>query len=336
VIELTAQFVPVSEDYYRFDVADQEAKAGKPAGTQTAEYRFFDKLLRRARLLGKEAGETSALLGNDTHTQGMYAVTPSGRVLGMIHQWNRPDLYAAMLRRSLARWAKLPRAQRLLPQAPDRAKGRLGDVMRADLYPRDGLVLTQVTRALPYEPEEGPGYDRAIASHPIYTHLDHVWFRKQEARQFLPERIEEGAWRQVPRSLMMRLAQLHLGTNTDTITGWFADTTVKEARLTVVVVAVAGGRAECRLEGRTVVDGPQDWADHKNSGYRANLLGRAVYDLKSERFVEFDLVALGIRSHGPEGRKDAPNPMPLGELLTLAGQAPADRLPPGYLDRYGW
>ena len=26
--------------------------------------------------------------------------------------------------------------------------------MRADLYPEDGLVLTEVTRALPYEPEQ--------------------------------------------------------------------------------------------------------------------------------------------------------------------------------------
>jgi hypothetical protein len=91
------------------------------------------------------------------------------------------------------------------------------------------------------------------------------------------------------------------------------------------------------LQGATWVDGPQDSADGERSGYRANLLGRAVYDVKAERFVAFDLVALGIRQHGGiEVRPDTPNPIPLAVLLTLAGTAPADRLPPAHLDRYRW
>jgi len=102
-------------------------------------------------------------------------------------------------------------------------------------------------------------------------------------------------------------------------------------------VAVVYGKAECRLEGKTWVDGPQDSADGKHSGYRANLEGRMVYDLERERFVAFELVALGIRTHGGgEIRTDTPNPIPLGVLLTLSGTAPADRLPPAYLERYSW
>src|SRR5207248_661825 len=99
------------------------------------------------------------------------------------------------------------------------------------------------------------------------------------ARRFLPQEIKEGATHQVPRTALNRLVCFHLGTNTDTIAGPFAERTIKEARLTVTVVAVVGGRAECRLEGRTWVDGPQDSADGKDSGYRANLLGRMAYDL---------------------------------------------------------
>jgi hypothetical protein len=140
-----------------------------------------------------------------------------------------------------------------------------------------------------------------------------------------------------PGPILERLVRFHLGTNTDTIAGPFGENTIKEARLTVSVVAVAGGRAELQMAGSTLVDGPQDSADGQPSGYRAHLLGRMVYDLKSQRFVAFDLVALGIRRHGGgEIRQDTPNPIPLGELFSLAGNAPADRLPPAYLDRYDW
>src|SRR5262249_40897753 len=157
-------------------------------------------------------------------------------------------------------------------------------------YPEGGLVLTEITRALPYEPASGPRYEKAIASHPRYARLDHAWFRKAEARQFLPTRIEAGATHQVPRKVLDRLVRFHLGTNTDTIAGPFGEKTIKEARLTATIVAVKDGQVECHLEGRTWVDGPQDSADLKHSGYRANLLGRLVYDRKGERFVAFELV----------------------------------------------
>jgi hypothetical protein len=267
----------------------------------------------------------------------MYMLTPGGRILGMMHQWDRPALYVQMLRRGLDQWAKISAAERRLPRPPVRDRGRLGNVMKAELYPADGLVLREITRSLPYEPAVGPRYDKTSASHPIYARLDQVWFRKQEARQFLPARIEAGAVHSVPAKLLDRLVLLHLGTNSDTIAGPFGDDTRREARLTVTVVAVNGPRAELTLQGATWVDGPQDSAGGANSGYRANLLGRAVYDGKAERFVAFDLVALGIRNHGGgEVQPETPNPIPLGVLLTLAGTAPADRLPPAHLDRYGW
>jgi hypothetical protein len=317
--------------------AEEQAKWGKTEGSQAAEFKFYKKMLEQARAMARR-GETSALLSQDTcHTQGMYVLTPSGKVLGMVHQWSRPDLYVALMRRGLARWKQLSPKERRLAKTPDRNEGRLGDVMRADLFPRDGLVLTEITRALPYEPLVGPRYKEIIASHPKYCRLDHAWLRKDEARQFLPEKIEKGASQRLPRTVLDRLVRFHLGTNTDTIAGPFGEDTIKEARLTVVVVGVTGDRAECRLEGRTVVDGPQDSADRKNSGYASNLLGRAVYDLKAERFVEFDLVALGIRHHGGnEVRKDTPNPIPLGVLLTLSGQSQVSHFPPAYLERYGW
>jgi hypothetical protein len=336
LVELAGKFIPVSEDFYRFHVAKEQAGWGKPKGVQTEEFQFFQRMLDQARMLARQ-GDPSALIGEGCHTQGMYVLTPNGKVLGMMHQWDRPDLYVAMLKQSLSIWNRLKPAERRWPQAPNRAQGKLGDVMRTDLFPADGLALTDITRALPYAPEHGPHYEPAIASHPMYARLDHAWFRKHEARQFLPKRIEPGAEHQVPRSILERLARFHLGTNTDTIAGPFGERTIKEARLNVRVVAVENGRVDLSMQGTTLVDGPQDSAGGKHSGFRAKLLGRMVYDLKTQRFVAFDLVALGIRQHGGgEIRQDTPNPIPLGVLLSLAGNAPADRLPPAYLERYGW
>ena len=333
---LSARCIPVSEDFTRFQEAREEAERGKTAGIQTQEFQYFHQMLAQARALDKR-GEPAAILGDGCHTQGMYLLTPGGKILGMMHQWDQPALYIKMLKHGLERWAEIPATQRRLPQPPARDRGRLGDVLKSALYPADGLVLREITRALPYEPTRGPRYDKAIASHPDYARLDHVWYRKSEACQFLPARIEPGAVQTVPRKILERLVLLHLGTNTDTIAGPFGDKTIREARLDVAVVAVNGPLTELTLQGATCVDGPQDSADGERSGYRANLLGRAVYDRKAERFVEFDLVALGIRQHGgKEIREDTPNPIPLGVLLTLAGTAPGDRLPPAHLNRYGW
>lgn len=333
---MTAEFIPVADDFERFGATEEAAKAGKSEGAKAEEYKFFQKMLAHARELEKQ-GQSVAILGSGCHTQGMYVLTPAGQVLGSVHQWDQPKLYVAMLKRSLVKWRDLSPDRRRLPYAPDRSKGRLGDPLRTSLYPEDGLVLTEITRALPYEPESGPRYNRAMASHPAYTRLDHAWFRKKEARKFLPAKIEPGATHEVPQDILDRLARCHLGTNTDTIAGAFGEGTVKGARLTVAVAGVAGDRAECRMEGATWVYGPQESADGKNSGYQANLLGRMVFDLKNERFKEFELVALGIREHGgSEVRNDTPNPIPLGVLLTLSGTKPADRVPPSYIERYGW
>jgi hypothetical protein len=300
------------------------------------EYKFFKNMLAEARSLAK-MGVRSAIIGSGCHTQGMYALAPNGTVLGMIHQWDRPQLYVAMMKLALERWEQLSRKERLLAKAPDPVKGRADNYPRADLYPEDGLVLKDSTRSLPYDPPTGLRYSKGASSHPDYNRLDFSWFRKDEARQFLPERIEVGARHDVPRKMFDRILLLNLGTNTDTLAGAFGHDTVKEARLTVTVKAIKDGRAELELEGTTWIWGPQDSAARKNSGYRAKLLGKAAYDLKAQRFVEFGLVALGIREFGgPEVPTNAPNPLPLGVLFTLAGNGPADRIPPGHLHRYGW
>jgi hypothetical protein len=72
----------------------------------------------------------------------------------------------------------------------------------------------------------------------------------------------------------------------------------------------------------------------------ARLEGRAIYDLKAETFVSFELLALAERWGGNayNGRVDQRDcgPAPLGVVLRLAGDSAAEHVPPLFFGSYGW
>ena len=130
--------------------------------------------------------------------QGMYAVTPSGRFLASCNT-RSADHVAKMLRTALARWKELPREKRHLSKelASKLDQGRGW----ADRYPTDGLVLRVTTRDLPGA-KEGRDWKRNAWNH------DYAWFKKSEARGFLPEKIASGQKANVPNALVRRLVQI--------------------------------------------------------------------------------------------------------------------------------
>jgi hypothetical protein len=74
-------------------------------------------------------------------------------------------------------------------------------------------------------------------------------------------------------------------------------------------------------------------------GYEARLLGRATYDVAKERFLTFELVAVGTRWGGTQFnvRRDDLDPAPMGVLFTLAGDSPWERVAPAFFNEvYGW
>jgi hypothetical protein len=76
----------------------------------------------------------------------------------------------------------------------------------------------------------------------------------------------------------------------------------------------------------------------RKRGFETRLLGSAKYDLKQERFVAFEMVALGTRWGGTRynRRADDLEPGPPGVAFTLAGDTPAEHVAPAYLRAYGW
>lgn len=177
---------------------------------------------------------------------------------------------------------------------------------------------------------------------------DFAWFRKDEARQWLPPAPAAGAEHVVPAALARRLARCHLFDNVRGQTTAYKDEHVRIAELTTRIRGIDGsrlsldiaGRVRCEAQGAWPVAGFED-RDHPNRqerGVDVRLLGRAEYDLADERFVAFDLVAVGTRWGGTQynGRDGDLWPAPIGYAFRLAGDTPADRAPPAVLWEYGW
>lgn len=220
--------------------------------------------------------------------QGIYAVTPSGRLLGSVNT-HSPERMTAMLRAALARWAELPEAERRLGEE---MQMRIAAARRfEDRCPADGLVLAEYLRDLDRR-DTGDWRGRA-------WNQDQAWFTRAEAAAMVPE-ARVGAVRDVERRLVERLARLHLVDSVRGQTPPFGKDAVVEASLRSEVVAVAGREVQLRLRGRTHAVAKGRWVirnrgepvEHER-GVQCEIEGRAAWD--GERFTAFELVAIGER-----------------------------------------
>ena len=317
VQRLAARFVPAADEVWFLQHAD------------TPEAAWFRRIADEGHYKGR---------GPDTTRQGIYAATPSGVLLASMNH-NDPRRVAAMLTQALARWDAMPRAERLA------AEGFSGDVWRwEDLYPADGLALRVVARDLP-RPDAPAG--RPHDWRPAAWNQDFAWFRRDEQRGLLPERLEPGATRAVADLVTHRLARFHL---VDVVRGQsegFPAGAVERAALASTVVAVRDGLVGLRLEGDVRVVQRGKWRvkglddappTEQERGVEGRWLGRAVWDPEAGRFAAFQLVWLGRRWGATRYncRADDEAPAGMGVAFTLAGDTPADRVAPAQLWSYGW
>jgi hypothetical protein len=288
--------------------------------------------------------------------QGVFVVTPSGMLLAgsheAIHDARKAEKH---IRQGLEKWENLSPAERLMSKEVfARAVTELGDVERRNQYPQDGLVLSVICRDLPRsaKPSKSPSRNR----YPILNryNLDYAWFRKGEARAFVPRQPIRGAKQEVPRELVERLARFHF---VDLVRGHtvpFPLQAVEYAELTAEVVDLKGHLVSLWYEGRTRtsethagvhVEGKWNAKgpgipEPQTRGVDAKLEGQAVFDLKAEKFVSFDVVVLcerwgGNAYNGRLGERDF-GPAPMGIVLKLAGTSVAEQIAPLYVNSYGW
>jgi hypothetical protein len=317
VLELAAKFVPAADEVYRLQNGSD------------AECRLFQKFAKKGHYGGRPG----------TSQQGTYAVTPSGELLASVNS-NDPRRIARLLQSALVKWDELARVDRLQAKDP---KEQATGLQRAErYYPKGGLVLHVYSRDLP-RADIGPGWQGKA------WNQDYAWFKKEEARQFLPTDVRVGQTHQLPAALVRRLARAHLIDNVRGQTAAFDDRHVEKARLSAAVVGVERGVVSLRLQGLTRTAAEGTWSigglrDRRarapqKRGFDADLLGKATYDLKQERFLTFELVAVGSRWGATQFnvRRDDLGPAPMGVLFTLAGDSPAERVAPAFFrEAYGW
>jgi hypothetical protein len=267
--------------------------------------------------------------------QGLYAATVDGRLLASINH-NDPTRVAAMLKQALAAWEALPRAERV-PAGWDGASERRRLEAR---YPSDGLALRLTSRDLPRTTGAPPRDWRAHA-----WNLDSVWFTAAEARSLLPAEPVAGATHTVTGAALDRLTRIALVDNVRGQTYPAPKAAVERATLTSRVTSIAAGRVTLALEGTarwvqrgTWSVGGRGAPSAIERGFDGRLLGRATYDTGTQRFVAFELLAVGTRWGGTQynARHDDLEPAPIGYLFELAGDAPHERVAPAAIWEYGW
>ncbi len=295
------------------------------------------ELFRRFSEKGHYGGRTKP-----TNTrQGTYAAAPSGEFLASINS-NDARGMAEMLRKALAAWEELPKERRLLADAP--APNPEGRVRVERWYPLDGLALKSYTRDLPRE-KKGTNSERYFGK---AWNQDFLWYRKAESRQWLPEKIEAGAKHDVPAALARRIARFTFVDNVRGQTSAYPDRCVEKAEVAVEVTAVEGDVASLTLTGATRAVEKGKWSiagfkdmnspSEQERGVEMKLLGRAKYDVKQEKFVAFEFVAVGTRWGATQynGRSEDVEPSPWGVVAAMTGDEPADRVAPAFAWGYGW
>ncbi|HEY1377542.1 MAG TPA: hypothetical protein VGF55_12150 [Gemmataceae bacterium] len=292
MIQIARRFVPAADEVWRLQQGSDP------------ECVFFQRMAEHGHYGGRP-GQTR---------QGIYVCSPGGAFLASINS-NDPDRVLATLERGLKAWEELPvEEKRLAPHSAIRPRHRW-----EDSFPKDGLVLSMITRDLPADCD--PSKPCAAK-----WNQDRAWFSKAEARQWLAPEPKLGDRHPVPQEQVSRLARLHLVDTVNGQTSPFAPGQVTGSQIATEVVERKGGRVTVKITGTTKGDAPGRGRRSSAHGVETQILGHATYDLGKGAFVEFQMVALGTRWGYTElnGRRRDPEAGPVGFVFELA---PADAPP---------
>jgi hypothetical protein len=301
VIELAKKFVPATDEVWRLQQGNDP------------ECLFFQAMSDKGHYGGRPGASR----------QGIYVCAPSGKFLASINS-NNPDRVLRTLQQGLDRWKDLPAEERsLADDSKIKPKHRW-----ENSYPVGGLVLSMHTRDLPANGE--PDQERASK-----WNQDPIWFSKSEARQWLPEVLEEDAEYDLPRSLAMRLVRLHLVDMVKGQTNTFSEREIKDARIKVKVVELTDELAKVEIAGQTHADSTRQSRRTSPHGVKTQLMGSATYDQENERFSKFELVAVGSRWGYTRfnGRRRDPNEGRIGFVFRLA-EPNEPRIAPAFVYQY--
>jgi hypothetical protein len=312
VIELLDRFIPVVDSPSNYTGWDVKVDRDR------LQYRLVDQVLKQT------------TYGQITGAQGLYVITPSGKLIAGTTQHSNPSRVLEEMRNGLEAYSRLSKAERLLPRAPDARTDKIETLTDDPKPPRDGLVLRMVSRGLPT-----PGVREQDTRHPSFYKLDRVWFTREQAGSFLPADLKVGAKTQVRGPALNLLVRLNLGTFLQPNPAWNAED-VRQATLNSEVTAVKGRAIEVRFSRDAELRSDNRYV---RRSYLPKLLGNASYDAQTQSFTKFELLAVGTHTVGDVGEDartyaSGPKAMPLGVLFTINGTNANDRVVPHFYRAY--
>lgn len=306
VIKLaTEQFVPVcTDDWYTRRRKDDEGE-------------FF-------RTMASAAGRTGE---NGETRQGIYVFAADGSVLGYKNAGQNPEAMKRVFRDALAKFDKLPEAQRKAGavKVPDRGKP---DPQFTRTPPDGGLVIRVHARILDEKDDDFcPG--KCPTTGGDKASRDFLWLTKTEVKQLAPPKAEAGETYPLPAAVAVRIARFHLVDNTRGEPNFWKADEVRKNDWTLTVTKATADAVELRLDGNVVLATKADPTD-ADRGYTAKARGHLRWLPKKGTFDQFDVAVVG--QHWGEGRYTPgarPGRSTLGFAVTLADPTkPGETVPP--------
>ena len=310
IIKITENFIPTTDEVWRLQrVQDSDAT-------------FFQEMANKGHY--QTAGQTR---------QGIYVCSPNGKLLSSINSLNANDVLKSITN-GLEKWNGLSVSERQLP-----SDQTLKPLHRwENSYPDQGLVLTSANADLVTDPPlQTNRSDR--------SNMDHVWFSKSEARQWLPGDPKEGDIYKLPDHLANRLFCFHLVDNVRGQTLPFAPQEIKKSNLQIEVQERQQSNVRIKIRGHSKAVSKGEWLLGKNDwtptypldhSMKTKILGKATFDLSLNRFMEFEMVAIGKRYGKTQNnsRNNSPDSSYIGFLFTLAEGRTSEKIAPAFVDIY--
>ena len=270
-----------------------------------------------------EQGHYSGRTKPTTTRQGLYTCTLAGELLASINTRDGNEV-AEMMHQALEKWhQKRDRAAEVAPSGYNHD-------LHSDRweYPEDGLVLNLYARDLLRKSGE---------TDPRWN-IDRIWFTKDEVRSLIPRNTITGKNYPIPQHLARRIAKLHL---VDIVRGesprW-KNEDLKQVKIGFTAQEIADNRIALRLEGTVQNEAPPilyvNPFNHQKvdmpRGIKLQLLGNLIYNQTTEKFEDFDAIAVGSRwgATAFNARFDDLGPEPIGFAFELASNSMIDRTPP--------
>lgn len=284
---------------------------------------FFRKIAEQ----GHYAGRTKPT----STRQGLYVTTADGNLLASVNSTRAKDVLQ-MMNRAAFKFKDLENKNR--PEISDEFEA---DKMFAIPFPEGGMILRITCRDLPRP---------SNALHKTRNHnFDNAWLTADEVKSFAPLHgdgdIKSGLAYDIPSAVIARIAKFHLIDHVKGEAPWWKPSSVKEANASARVVRVKEGRAFIKLSGHVKCDeapdkkivNPYSGARNRRQGIDLQLSGRLVWDIKQEKFTQFQWVAIGDRwgTATYNFRHNDLQKNPIGFLLELLPTTPENMTEPKYL-----